>query len=195
MKFKIVLAILSLLAVIPAKAEVSAPKENKFYFSNQVSQNWKVHGDDDGGIWRCSASSHYEDGSTFQITKNIATCEIYFMIQNTDWSLTPDETKVINNGVQINAYTAAGKFVIGSAASVIIVEKNMLKVPSITPKSIVDLLGSKADRLRIIPNGSAVNWTVRFDNAASKILNAFGECAYQGMEAIKQVSPKKGTKI
>jgi hypothetical protein len=195
---KLLLTLALLLAPAVAHSEDSQ-KEFNFY-RHQVSQNWRVYGDNTEGQWRCTAHTDFTDGSQFQFTKHLGTGELYAFAKNIDWAMSPADDyetnpQIVRSGIQLNTYDGTGRLIRGGSLNVYVAGKNELKIPKLSPETVMAILSSKVKRIHIIPASNAPNFKMTFPNEnLGAVAKSLADCikASEGPMAGKI---KKGSSI
>jgi hypothetical protein len=90
---KLLSALLFSIAVITPAAAL-----NIHFQELTKDQNWLVFGSTENEIRPksfCLAGKTYEDGSSFELVKDMTTLELYIYVRNVQWNLTPGDSKAM----------------------------------------------------------------------------------------------------
>lgn len=108
----------------------------------------------------CYLETSWDDGSTFQVIKDLETGEFYIYIKNNQWNISDKPGDY--SGIRINIDQADGN-VIGGDFNYYLINKNTLVIPAITVDNFLPpfLNGTK---LNLVMPGDISNAEVGLDN-------------------------------
>lgn len=148
-----------------ASAQNDGPKP--FYLEN--AEQWLVAGVPSNGQNnpRCIAHLSFQDGSSFEIVKDLKDSEFYFLESNIDWNFS--ETTGTPGKLQMNFYLANHKFNKGGVANFVILDKNTIVFPELNVTQTLPLI-MESDEVDFVMSGTAANSKVPLLGSAAAMV-------------------------
>jgi hypothetical protein len=169
---KYVVLFLALLAS-PAWADDDLNPPHQFFYRG-IDKNWDVFGntypDHAKRHDTCSISRGWDDGSAFQVSKDLNQNTLYLWVQIMDWNVT--DPKGTEEDFRLNAFRN-GKFT-GT--------KNIMYSVNLNEPKFLDVF-STSTVIKFIPPGSIGNFSVSIDGLGPKLINALADCIRASKDA------------
>lgn len=142
------------------------------FYSNEIGY-WYIYGNSGNADQNpaCVIEMNWQDGSTFQLIKDLKDGEVYIWFQNMEWNISDEIDQ--NYDMRIN-FTGNDGSVVGAMFSYYLANKNTIVLRNIEPESFVDAFVAKNEMQMIMP-GTIENAYVGLDNS-TKAIEMLIEC-------------------
>lgn len=180
-----------LLALFASPAWADDSNSAHQFFYRAVDKGWEVFGnvypDHSKRHDTCSIARSWDDGSQFQVNKDLQENTLYLWMQNMDWN--DGDPKGTELNFRINAF-GNNRIIGGSELSFYVVTKNIMYSADLNQAKFLDDF-APATVLKFVAPGSVQNFTVPVENLGGKLINALADCIGES----KNATPAPETKL
>ena len=178
------------------------------FFARSVDEVWMVNGvtypENPDKNPTCFADRVYNDGSRFQLSKDLANNELYIWFKNNTWEIKGPFGPKTSYPVRINIFDSRNQIIGGGDMKFSVLAKNIITLRRMSEKAFLEVF-FRGDKLVFVMPGTVPNATVTLNGAAKRMVRALSECvkAFGSVDTSKKrkdevpdlTAPAKGERI
>ena len=154
--------------------------KHRDFFARSIDELWMVHGvtypDNPDRNPTCFADRVYNDGSRFQLSRDLVKDELYIWFRDNTWEIKEPFGLNTSYSVRINIFNSRNQIIGGGDMKFSVLAKNVITLRRMAEKAFLEVL-LRGDKLVFVMPGTVPNTTVTFNGAAKMITRTLSDCA------------------